>query len=120
MHNFTERGQAIDLTVAFPKAACHVRAAARTAGSAATALEKLKYVTYGAICKARNIDLRPLGLDVYGAVGRSGLSWIRELAMYHATRFSSLPHEEEQRIYERLTIALHILQARIISTRLVV
>ena len=106
-------------TIGFPKAACHVRAAALTAGAAGTNLEKNKYTTYGAICKARNIDLRPLGLDVYGAVGHSGLDWIRELAMYHATRFSSLPHEEEQRIYERLTIALHILQARMISTRLV-
>ena len=39
--------------------------------------------------------------------------------MYNAIRFSSLSHDEEQRLYERLTVALHVLQAHMISTRLV-
>ena len=118
MSSYLDQDLAIDITVAFPQAAVHVHAAARTAGAAATHLESHKYRTYGAICTVNNIALKPLGIDAYGALGRDGTDFLRQLSLYNATRFASLPHEEEHLLHARFTVALHTLQARMIYTRL--
>ena len=110
----------MDITIAHPQTDAHVQDASRTGGAAATNLEGIKYRTYGSICNAHNITLNPFGMDVFGAFGRDAIEFVKRLSIFIAQRRGTLPHEEEQHLYERITIALHALQGRMINTRQVV
>ena len=54
---------AIDITVAHPGTARHVRDEADTPGAAATHLEANKHRLYGLTCRKHNIQLHLLGID---------------------------------------------------------
>ena len=115
--SLSAQAQGLDITVAHPLATSHVKDASRIGGAAATHLEDAKHRLYGPVCVANSITLTPFGIDVFGALGRHATDFIKRLSIFSAERRGSSPHEEEHRLYERITIALHSLQGRMISTR---
>ena len=118
--SLTDEAQGLDITIAHPSTASHAQRASRKGGAAANDLEDAQHRLYGRICRANEILLRPIGIDVFGAFGRDATDFIKRLSTLAAERRGSSVHEEEQRLYERITVALHSLQGRMISTRHVI
>ena len=116
---YISKAQGLDFTIAHPLTTAHVAAASRSSGAAASNLEKSKHRSYGAICAQHDITLNPIGSDIFGAYGPDAVAFIKRLSVFISERRGTSPREEEQRLYERSTVALHSLQSRMISTRLV-
>ena len=112
--------QGIDVTIAHPQTAAHVADASRSGGAVATHREDGKHQHYDRICRANNIKLNPIGIDVYGSFGRDATEFFKRLSIFASQRHGSLPHEEEYRLYQKVTVALHRLQGRMLSARHVV
>ena len=116
--SLVDHDQAIDVTIANSLTAQHLPASSRTSGAAATNLEQNKHRLYGSICRAHNITLHPVGIDIFGALGSDGLDFVQHLANLSANRLGSLLRDAQRNICERLSVALHTFQARMITTRL--